>query len=208
MRARIASSRKAGISSGRFPPPLVSATLRRPRDSRATQGKQPQEAAVPAMAKHRTTGVRSICARAVWTFGLAPALLVYSLSGDAWAQAASKPLPTLTNADQIRHLTPEQASQGYPVRIRGVVTMDAPAPDFFVQDATAGIYAEGNASPRYPHVLGQLVEVEGITGPGRFAPVIREQRLRVLGKGVLPKAQLFSLAELSNGQHDSQWAQV
>lgn len=160
------------------------------------------------MTKHGTAGVRSICARAVWTFGLAPALLVYSPSGDAWAQAASKPLPTLTNADQIRHLTPEQAAQGYPVRIRGVVTMDAPAPDFFVQDATAGIYAEGNASPRYPHVLGQLIEVEGITGPGRFAPVIREQKVRVLGKGVLPKAQLFSLAELSNGQHDSQWAQV
>lgn len=86
--------------------------------------------------------------------------------------------------------------------------MDAPVPDFFVQDATAGIYVEGSVSPKYPHVLSQLVEVEGVTGPGRFAPVIRETKLRVLGKGVLPKPQLSPFSELANGQQDSQWAQV
>jgi signal transduction histidine kinase len=133
-----------------------------------------------------------------------------ALGGGTWAQLAppSKPLPTLTHADQIRRLSPEQASLGYPVIVRGVITMDAPAPDFFVQDATAGIYVEGNASPRYPHLLSQFVEVEGVTGPGKFAPVIRETKLRVLGEGVLPKAQLFPLSELANGQQDSQWAQV
>jgi signal transduction histidine kinase len=137
-----------------------------------------------------------------------PALLMHSLRADAWAQAAAQPLPTLTHADQIRRLSPEQAAQGYPVRIRGVITMGAPAPDFFVQDTTAGIYAEGSVATKYPHVLGQIVEVEGVTGPGRFAPVIREQRLRVLGKGMLPNPQLRSFSELANGQHDSQWAQV
>jgi signal transduction histidine kinase len=86
--------------------------------------------------------------------------------------------------------------------------MDAPAPDFFVQDATAGIYVEGNASARFPHLLSQVVEVEGVTGPGKFAPVIRETKLRVVGQGVLPKPQLFPFSELANGQHDSQWAQV
>jgi hypothetical protein len=57
-----------------------------------------------------------------------------------WAQAAPQPLPVLTHADQVRKLTPEQAAQGYPVRIRGVITDDVPAPDFFVQDSYAGIY--------------------------------------------------------------------
>ena len=99
---------------------------------------------------------------------------------------AAKPLPTLTHADQIRRLSPEQASLGYPVLVRGVITMDAPAPDFIVQDATAGIYVEGSVSPKYPHLLSQFVEIEGVTGPGKFAPVIRETKLRVLGKGVLP----------------------
>ena len=121
---------------------------------------------------------------------------------------AAKPLPVLTHADQVRSLSPEQAGLGYPVLIRGVITMDAPSPDFIIQDATAGIYVEGNVSPKYPHILSQLVEVEGRTGPGKFAPVIRETKLRVLGEGVLPKPQLFSLSELANGQQDSQWAQV
>ena len=120
----------------------------------------------------------------------------------------AKPLPTLTHADQIRRLSPEQASQGYPVLVRGVITMDAPAPDFFVQDPTAGIYVEGSVSPKYPHLLSQFVEIEGVTGPGKFAPVIRETKLRVLGKGVLPKARLFPFSELAIGKQDSQWAQV
>jgi signal transduction histidine kinase len=133
---------------------------------------------------------------------------VFSAGVLAQLPPAAKPLPTLTHADQIRSLSPEQASLGYPVLVRGVITMDAPSPDFFVQDGTAGIYVEGSVSPRFPHLLSQFVEVEGVTGPGKFAPVIRETKLRVLGEGVLPKPQLFPFSELANGQHDSQWAQV
>src|ERR1700722_8619288 len=126
----------------------------------------------------------------------------------AQVPAAAKPLPILTHVDQSRRLSPEQAALGYPVLVRGVITMDAPAPDFFVQDATAGIYVEGSITPRFPHSLSQLVEVEGVTGPGKFAPIIREMKLRVLGNGVLPHSQLFPFSALANGQQDSQWAQV
>jgi len=115
---------------------------------------------------------------------------------------------TLTHADQVRRLTPEQAASGYPVRVRGVITMDAPAPDFFVQDKTAGIFVEGSVTPRFIHRIGELVEVEGVTGPGNFAPVIRETKLRVLGHQALPKAPLFPFSQLENGQQDSQWVQV
>ena len=130
------------------------------------------------------------------------------LPGTARAQSPAPKLPTLTHAEEIRHLTPEEAAKAYPVRIRGVITMDAPAPDFIIQDNTAGIYAEGSASPRYSHVLGQIVEIEGITGPGKFAPVIRERKLRVVGEGVLPQGRLFPFAELSDGQQDSQWVRL
>jgi signal transduction histidine kinase len=162
------------------------------------------------MLKHRRTRAMSTCVRGVRVFGIAAAsaLLVHSLSANVWAQPSAKPLPTLTRTDQIRRLSPEQATLGYPVRVRGVITMDAPAPDFFVQDTTAGIYVEGSVSPTYTHLLGQLVEVEGVTGPGKFAPVIREQRSRVLGKGVLPKAQLFPFSELADGRQDSQWTRA
>lgn len=163
-------------------------------------------------ANHRRVRANSVHASGIRTFTLAilAACPVFSLASgtDAWGQAPAKALPTLTHVDQIRGLSPEQASLGYPVRVRGVITMDAPSPDFFVQDATAGVYAEGSASPKYPHVLGQFVEVEGITGPGKFAPVIRETRLRVLGNRSLPQAKLFAFSELANGQQDSQWSQV
>ena len=117
-------------------------------------------------------------------------------------------LPVLTHADQVRRLSPEEAALGYPVRIRGVVTDDVPAPDFFVQDATAGIYVEGSSAPKFAHHWGDLVELRGVTGPGKYAPIIREQSTRVVGKGNLPATRTYRFTELSSGQQDSQWAQV
>jgi signal transduction histidine kinase len=132
--------------------------------------------------------------------------LAYSLS--ASGQTPAKTPPTFLQADQIRRLTPEQAAMGYPVRVRGVITMDAPAPDFFVQDETAGIFVEGSVTRKLTHLIGEFVEVEGVTGPGKFAPVIRETKLRTLGHRSLPKAPLFPFSQLENGQQDSQWVQV
>jgi len=117
-------------------------------------------------------------------------------------------LPTLTTAAQVRRLSPDQAALGYPVRIRGDITDDVPAPDYFVQDATAGIYVEGSHSPVFRHTLSDEVEIEGITGPGKFAPVIRERTVRVIGQGTLPQARLYTFSELANGQLDSQRVQV
>lgn len=141
-------------------------------------------------------------------FGIAAAITTLACSLHAAAQSTLKAPATLTHADQVRRLTPEQAASGYPVRVRGVITMDAPAPDFFVQDKTAGIFVEGSVTPRFIHRIGELVEVEGVTGPGNFAPVIRETKLRVLGHQALPKAPLFPFSQLENGQQDSQWVQV
>jgi len=149
----------------------------------------------------RTKGAAQLWAiRLLW--------MVSCLVTSVAAQSSPSSLPTLTHVDQVRRLTPEQAKLGYPVRIRGVVTGDVPTPDFFIQDDTAGVYVEGSHSPLFRHVLGERVELEGITGPGWFAPVIREQSVRVLGKGTLPKAHLYAFSELADGQQDSQWAQV
>jgi signal transduction histidine kinase len=124
------------------------------------------------------------------------------------AQPAPAALPALTRADQVRSLTVEEAAKGYPVHIRGVVTDDVPAPDFFVQDSSAGVYVEGDHTLNFAHHLGDLVEVDGITGPGRYAPVIREQNFRIVGPGTLPKPRLFQFSELADGQQDSQWVKV
>ena len=74
-------------------------------------------------------------------------LLVVFGAALASAQSTTASLPLLTHADQVRHLSADEAALGYPVRIRGVITDDVPSPDFFVQDSTAGIYVEGSTSP-------------------------------------------------------------
>ena len=135
-------------------------------------------------------------------------LVVAAVAAFSCAQKVDKPGPLLTEVSQVRQLTTEQAAAGYRVRIRGVVTMDVPAPDFFVQDSSAGVFVEGNTTRRFEHHLGDLIEVEGITGPGKFAPVIREESVRVLGKATLPGGILHRFDDLSDGQMDSQWVKV
>ena len=147
--------------------------------------------------RHRPTVIACRC--------LAIAILSCLPSTTILGQTPTQSLPVLTHADQIRQLSPEEAALGYPVRVRGVITNNVPAPDYFVQDSTAGIYVEGNLSPKFEHKWGDLVEVEGITGPGKYAPVIREQHIRILGPGTLPPTLVYPFSELSSGQQDSQW---
>ena len=125
-----------------------------------------------------------------------------------WAQGGDRTALLLTHTEQIRQLTPAQAAQGYPVRVRGVVTDDVPSPDFFVQDATAGVYVEGLRSSPFVHHFGDLIEVEGVTGPGKFAPVILEKKSRIIGRAELPKSRIYAFSELADGQLDSQWVRV
>lgn len=147
-----------------------------------------------------------ICRVVTCLAAMASGLLV--VSSNASAATSDHSLAVLTHADQVRQLTPEQAALGYPVRVRGVVTDDVPAPDFFVQDSTAGVFVEGAKSASFRHHFGDLIEVEGITGPGKFAPVIVETKSRVVGKANVPQSRLFSFDELDDGQLDSQWVRV
>jgi hypothetical protein len=124
------------------------------------------------------------------------------------ATFSQRHLRVLTLAEQIRGLTPEWASRKLPVALRGVVTFYAP--DFgyaFVQDASAGIFLnmEGPAPQARP---GDMVEVEGVTGPGEFAPVVDNARIRVTGRAPLPVAPRFSVEDLLTGAEDAQWVEL
>src|SRR5215469_11247580 len=94
----------------------------------------------------------------------AKVICILCLSLIARSQTTERILPLLVHADQVRQLKPEQAELGYPVRVRGVVTNDVPSPDFFVQDSSAGVFVEGSKSGSFTHHVGDLIEVEGITG--------------------------------------------
>ena len=92
-----------------------------------------------------------------------------------------------------------------PVRLRGTVTvLSGWKSAFFLEDATGGISierAENSPSLR----AGDIVEVRGVTGPGKFAPVISANRVSLVGRGKLPSARSVSAEDFAGGRLDSEW---
>jgi Signal transduction histidine kinase len=129
---------------------------------------------------------------------------------EASPQSAQKQgnLPVLGTVSEVHHLTTEQAKLGYPVHLRGVVTYYDTAGRFlFFQDATAGVFI---FPPKQEFQLkaGQWVEVNGLSGPGEFAPVIIDPHFHILGEGAMPVTPNLSLEELFTGHQDSNWVEA
>jgi len=127
-------------------------------------------------------------------------------SGPAVALLAAD-LPALKQVAEIRALSPEEAARSRPVRLRGTVTFyDTNTDALFVQDSTAGIYA----SPLEDFAVrpGDNVELTGVSGPGDFAPVVLDARVRVSGRGNLPDPIRTSVDHLRTGREDSQWVEL
>jgi signal transduction histidine kinase/DNA-binding response OmpR family regulator len=123
-------------------------------------------------------------------------------------QARQKPLKTLTTVEQIRKLDAEEAKRGYPIHLRAVVTDHDPQGHVtFVQDQTAGIYVNPQDLPPYIQA-GQLVEVEGLTGPGDFAPIIVKPKFKVLAQQVKIPTRLITYDALVSGKEDSQSVEI
>lgn len=116
--------------------------------------------------------------------------------------------PVFTNAAQVRQLSEEDAARELPVRLRGVVTFFRENLfSRFLQDQTAGIYlaqAAGEPSLR----PGQLVEIEGTTRSGQYAPIVVPDTIRVLGEGPLPAARPTTFEQLAGGHEDSQFVEI
>jgi signal transduction histidine kinase len=122
------------------------------------------------------------------------------------AARANEQLPLLTTAHEVCQLKREQARLGYPIHIRGVVTCVVPDHQAFVlQDATRGVFVRATgAAPR----VGELWEVEGVTGPGSFAPIIVATGKKYLGPGTLPAPIKPDWDQLINGTLDDQLVKV
>ncbi len=118
----------------------------------------------------------------------------------AAGRAADVPL---TAAARVLGLPSDEAANGLPVSISGVVT--AAEPDwegkFFVHDASGGVFVVGGG--RQPAV-GDLVTVEGVTARGAFAPTVSRAHWTITGKGALPPARPTSPERLMAGVEDGQ----
>lgn len=122
------------------------------------------------------------------------------------------PLPAaggpLRDAASILSLNAEQAGERQQVSLRGVVT--AAEPDwrgqFFVQDETGGIFVENLGHE--PPAPGDVVQVEGVTHPGAFAPIVSAPVWKKIGVAPLPEARRASIEDLKAGHEDSQRVEV
>ena len=113
----------------------------------------------------------------------------------------------LTTAAEVRNLSAADAAKHHPVKLHGVVTFyDDGLFSRFVQDQTAGIYLQ-DWTNLPPLLAGQEVAVEGVTGPGEYAPVVVPSSVKVIGDGQMPAAQPVSLEQLASGREDSQFVE-
>lgn len=122
----------------------------------------------------------------------------------------SSQLVTLTNAEQIHRLTRLEAATGRHVLIRGVVTCRLPQfGAAVVQEGTTGIYINNvnRSSNGLPNV-GVLVEVEGATDQGEFAPRVQASRITQLGPAQLPAPVHPYWDQMNNGSLDTEFVEI
>jgi signal transduction histidine kinase/CheY-like chemotaxis protein len=122
----------------------------------------------------------------------------------------TSPANFVTRASQIRSMTIEQAKQGSPVHLKGVITYyDPEEPDLFIQDSSGGIWINLEAvKPNVPLSAGDLVEIQGVTEAPDFAPQVGNPVFKKIGRAPLPPARHVSFVEMSSTQEDSQRVQV
>src|SRR5690349_21230177 len=111
------------------------------------------------------------------------------------ALRAAEPVE-ITRAADVLALPGERALEGIPVHIQGVVTVAEKywKGRFFIQDESGGIFVD-NVSSNQPNV-GDLVDVQGVSHPGAFAPTVSKPTWKAVGTGPLPKPRPVPIERL------------
>ncbi len=140
-------------------------------------------------------------------------LLVLAGLPSLGAVSPAQPLPLLTRVKAIRAVPLDEAQRGYPVRFRGVVTHfdERHMSGLVVHDGEAGQYVVTDMVPPQPMTglsRGDLVEIEGRTIRGGYAPNVQPTRLRRLGRAPLPAARRVPYSSLLTGRYDCDWIEV
>lgn len=120
----------------------------------------------------------------------------------------TEPNAILTTAQTVRLLSANEAAKARSVRLEGVVTYYDPTWRFlFFQDSTAGIFVLPSAEQSTLDA-GHRVIIEGETGAGDFAPVVRNASVVVQDEAAFPQPANTNVAELFTGHFDSQWGKA
>jgi signal transduction histidine kinase len=133
-----------------------------------------------------------------------------------YAQAPSgAALPVLTNIKDIRALSQDEGARGYRVRIRAIVTHVDERDDhsLIVHDGKIGQFVQPPANPAtagsWREVKrGDLVEIEGRTVRGGFAPNVQPDLVTTVGRAPLPAPKRIPFASMLTGRHDCDYVEV
>lgn len=145
-------------------------------------------------------------------------LLIPSLLG-IWIGVAQSNADEVMRIEQVRALSREDAAQGLPVRVRGVVTWRSDTGQLTIQDDTGGIWISllealnagnlGNGLEKFPAAaVGMEVEVTGKSDAGGYATIILPQMIRILGPKPLPVAKPMVANRFFSGSDDCQRIEI
>ncbi len=134
-------------------------------------------------------------------------LLIFGNAIPKWVWAQSHD-SLFTTVKDIRSLSGEDANQGYPVSLEGIITYCWPSetPQCFFQDATGGIFIHKNSFPLF---AGAHVKISGHTIQGWFAPdIASEAEIQLLGKKPLPEPSRESPYYFFTGKEDASIVEI
>ena len=130
-------------------------------------------------------------------------------------QATPEPLPVLTTIKAVRALSQDEGGKGYPVRVRATVTHydergrsglmihDGHFGQFIVAPPNAAALASWRNLKR-----GELIEIEGRTERGGFAPNVVPDTIRHIGRAPLPAPKRIAYASMLTGRHDCDYVEI
>jgi signal transduction histidine kinase len=136
-------------------------------------------------------------------------LLFLCPPGAAARGSRSPALPLLTRIRDIRALSQDGGALGYPVRIRGTVTHfdEVQRTTLVVHDGAFGQFVMPPDDPARVGTwadlkVGDLVEIEGRTARGGFAPNVIPEQVRRLGRGPMPQERTIAYSAMLTGRYD------
>jgi signal transduction histidine kinase len=147
---------------------------------------------------------------------IAPILLGISV-GVAAQERSAAALPVLTAIEDIRALSQADGERGYPVHIRATVTHfdENLATTLIIHDGALGQFVQPPTAAKMTAVgdwknlkAGDLVEIEGYTIHGGFAPDVMPTRIRKIGHGPMPVAKSVAFSQMLTGRYDCDYIEV
>lgn len=123
---------------------------------------------------------------------------------------------TLGSVAEIRSLSRDDAARGLSVKLRGTVAYKARGGrTFILHDGQEGVSVhlfrakelgiwKGGGIGNELNEVGAMIEIEGITGPAGYSPVIIPTRFKRLGTGSLPEPKRVPIERLLSGSDVSQ----